>query len=392
MGDLLKEASGLAEYMSFCRGKLHRCPECGFDLPETLAFVESELRSMGLEPHRCGRSGLTALVGEGKGGKCFLLRADMDALPDGRGGAFHGCGHDLHTAMLLGAAKLLKGREGELHAPVKLMFQPAEETLDGAKDMLDDGVLRCPDVGGAMMLHVMTAVPLPAGRIVIPTPGASAPGADYFSIFVRGRGCHGSSPNTGVDPINAAAHIVIALQEISTRELGMAEQAVLTLGSVHGGSAGNVIPNVVTMSGTVRAVAEETREYVKRRLCEVSSGIAASFRAEAEVCFGSGCPCLWNDGDLLSFAGKTLRGALGEKCCVSAADFPAAGGRSGRTAGSEDFSYISRKVPSVMLAIAAGEPAKGFDKPLHHPAARFDENAMPYGTAALAACALNWGN
>ena len=392
MGDLLKEASGLAEYMSFCRGKLHRCPECGFDLPETLAFVESELWGMGLEPRRCGRAGLTALIGGEKGGKCFLLRADMDALPDGRGGAFHGCGHDVHTAMLLGAARLLKAREGELHAPVKLMFQPAEEILEGAKDMLDAGVLRCPDVGGAMMLHVMTAVPLPAGSIVIPPPGVSAPAADYFSILVRGSGCHGSSPNTGADPISAAAHIIVALQEISARELGMAEQAVLTLGSIHGGEAGNVIPDTVSMKGTVRAMAEETRAYVKKRLCELSSGIAASFRAEAEVRFGSGCPGLMNDAALLSFAEKCVREALGEKCCVSPADFPAAGARDVRTAGSEDFSYISREVPSVMLAIAAGEPAEGFDKPLHHPAVRFDETAMPFGAAVLAACALNWGN
>lgn len=391
MPDILSEAKALSEYITDCRRRIHQNPECGFDLPHTLAFVEGELRSMGLEPRRCGRAGLTALIGGDKGGKCFLLRADMDALPDGKGGAFHGCGHDAHTAMLLGAARLLKNHEGELSAPVKLMFQPAEETLEGAKDMLEAGVLENPTVAGAAMVHLMPAVPLPAGTVVLPAEGVGAPAADFFDIEVEGRGCHGSSPNTGVDPICAAAHIIVALQHIPARELAMDEAATLSIGSIHGGEAGNVIPDRLLMKGTLRAMEEETRDFLKGRLGEISRGVAASFGAKAELRFQSGCPGLYNHPGMLSYARARLVEALGGEALRSAADFAAASGRERRTAGSEDFSYISRCVPSLMLALAAGEPEKGFDKPLHHPAVRFDESAFPYGAAALASLALGWG-
>ncbi len=398
MKNILPEAEGLAEYMSACRRKLHGFAECGFELPETLAFVEAELRAMGLEPKRCGRAGLTALVGKA-GGKCFLLRADMDALPIPEqsglpfaavNGCSHACGHDVHTAMLLGAAKILKNHEAELDGQVKLMFQPAEETLEGAKDMLEAGVLKNPEPGGAMMLHLMPASPLPVGSVVLPTPGVSAPAADYFSIEVRGRGCHGSSPNTGIDPLTAAAHILIALQELSARELGMEERAVMTIGSFHGGEASNVIPDSTLMGGTLRAMEEDSREYIKKRLAEIAESVAAAFRAEATVSFGSGCPGLLGDGELLERVEDYAREVLGEERVFSAADFSSAGGRDRRTAGSEDFAYISRAVPSAMLALAAGEPEKGFDKPLHHPAVMFDEAAMPSGAAVLAQCAMRW--
>ncbi len=395
---ILLEAEGLAEYMSSCRRKLHRFAECGFELPKTLEFVEKELRGMGLEPRRCGRAGLTALVGAAEG-RCFLLRADMDALPipeqsglefAAQNGNSHTCGHDMHTAMLLGAAKILKKHEAELSGRVKLMFQPAEETLEGAKDMIEAGVLQNPEPDGAMMLHLMPASPLPVGSVVLPAPGVSAPAADYFEILVRGQGCHGSSPNTGIDPLTAAAHILIALQELGARELGMNERAVLTVGSLHGGEAANVIPDSVTMGGTMRAMEEDTREYIKKRLAEIARSVAAAFRAEATVSFGSGCPGLLGDAELLSRVEDFARVLLGGEMVFSAADFSSVGGRGGRTAGSEDFAYVSRIVPSVMLALAGGQPEAGFDKPLHHPAVMFDEAAMPSGAAVLAGCAMMW--
>lgn len=398
--DFLSEAMALEEYMVYCRRSLHAIAESGFETHQTLRFVAGELELMGIRAEKCGKAGLTALLGQGEG-ECFLLRADMDALPmtektgldfaSGKGG-FHGCGHDAHTAMLLGAAKLLKKQEGKLRCPVKLMFQSAEETLEGAKDMIEAGVLRSPKVGGAMMLHVMTGVSLPVGSIIVPEPGIGAPAADYFRIEVMGRGCHGSSPNLGVDPISAAAHMIIAMQELSARELAMKEAAVLTLGSIHGGKADNVIPDTVTMGGTLRAVEEETREYIKKRLSELTEGIARSFRAEAKLSFGSGCPGLLGDEKLLGFVRDCAVPVLGEDRVFSAADFSATGGRRAQTAGSEDFAYISREVPSVMLALAAGEPEKGFVYPLHHPKADFDEAALPYGTAVLAECALRWGD
>lgn len=396
--ELLSEAKGLAPYMSDCHRRLHRCPGVGFETEESLGFIKSELESMGIAAQRCGRAGLTALIGDGE--KCLLLRADVDGLPmaeesgesfASENGCCHACGHDMHAAMLLGAAKLLKNRESELRGCVKLMFQSAEESLEGAKDMIAHGVLSSPKVDAAAMLHVMTGLPIPAGTLLLPPEGVSAPAADYFHIEVHGRGCHGSSPNTGIDPISAAAHILVALQELPARELGMAEAAVLTVGSIHGGGASNVIPNRVEMAGTLRAMEEDTREYVKTRLGEITEGIAATFRAEAELRFESGCPGLLNDTEMLDMARRCAVNALGQERVLRAGDFSRTGGRGGRTSGSEDFAYISRRVPSVMLALAAGEPEKGFDKPLHHPAARFDEAALPYGAAVLAQLAMEWG-
>lgn len=395
--DLLSEALALEQYMVYCRRTLHAIAERGFEMADTLRFVSGELEAMGIKGEKCGKAGLTAVLGKGGGG-CLLLRADMDALPireetglgfaAGKGG-FHGCGHDAHTAMLLGAAKILKKHEKELRRPVKLMFQPAEELLAGAKDMIEAGVLHEPEVSGAMMLHVMTGIPLPAGSIVVPKPGVSAPAADFFTVEIRGKGCHGSSPNTGVDPIAAAAHIVCALEQLIARELAMNEAAVLTIGSIHGGEADNVIPDTVSMGGTLRAVEEQTREYMKKRLSELTAGIARCFRAEAELSFSSGCPGLWNDETLLEYAGSCAADTLGGERVFSAADFSGRGGREAQAAGSEDFAYISREVPSVMLALAAGEPDKGFVYPLHHPKADFDEAALPYGAAVLARCGLD---
>lgn len=397
--DLLSEAVAEEEYLRYCRRSLHAIAERGFDTEKTLRFVSGELEHMGIKAEKCGRAGLTALIGNGEAG-CILLRADMDALPLGeetglgfasKNGGFHGCGHDMHTAMLLGAAKLLKKHERELNRGVKLMFQSAEEILEGAKDMMEAGVLDSPKVEAAVMIHALTALELPAGSIIVPEAGVSAPAADYFTIELRGQGCHGSSPNTGVDPISAAAHILVGLQELSARELAMNERAMLSIGSIHGGDAPNVIPEKVLMQGTLRAMEEDTRKYIKRRLEEIARGIAAAFRTEASVSFDRGCPGFMNDGKLRNWVKLRAEDILGKERVFPSGELEKAGGRGSRTAGSEDFAYISREVPSLMLALAAGEPKNGFVHPLHHPKADFDETALPYGAAVLACCGAEWG-
>lgn len=383
---LLRQAESLQNYITAARRSLHENPETGFNLDKTLAFVEAELRAMGLESVRCGKAGLSATIG--RGGKCFLLRADMDALPmteqsgeafAAKNGAAHACGHDMHTAMLLGAARLLKEHEGEINGTVKLMFQPAEEILEGAKDMISAGVLENPKPDAAMMLHVLAALPLPVGTVLVSAPGVSAPAADYFEIRVQGKGCHGAMPNTGVDPLTVAAHILLALQEIPARELSMDSRAALTVGSFHGGEASNVIPDVVTMGGTLRAYGEDDRNFIKNRMAEIIEGIAKSFRAEAKLSFTSGCPSLVNDGELVFRAEGYARELLGGKALAASA----MGG--GKSTGSEDFAYVSQRVPSVMLALAAGG-----EYPQHHPAVRFDESVLPIGAAIYAYFALRW--
>ncbi|MDK2867621.1 MAG: hypothetical protein PWP38_1936, partial [Clostridiales bacterium] len=225
---LLESARGMQEELVAFRRYLHQNPELSLDLPITVNFVKSKLVEMGYEPQDCGKSGIVAIAGGIRPGKVFLIRGDMDALPveesadvpfKSTNGNMHACGHDLHTAMLLGAAKLLKEMEADIQGQVKLMFQPAEETLAGAKNMIEAGVLTAPDVDAAMMIHVMTGFPLPAGKVIVSQAGLTAAASDWFEIHVQGKGGHGAMPNNAVDPINAATHIFQAIQTIHSREL-----------------------------------------------------------------------------------------------------------------------------------------------------------------------------
>lgn len=398
---LLEEASQLEETLVFNRRYLHSHAETGFDLKDTHAFVKKALVDMGYEPAECGKSGLVALAGGKKDGKVFLIRADMDALPikeeaqvdfSSTNGCMHACGHDMHTAMMLGAARLLKMHEKEIEGTVKLMFQPAEEIFEGSHDMIGSGLLKNPDVDAALMIHVMAGMPFEAGTVIVSAPGVSAPAADYFEIRVQGTGCHGSMPNTGVDPLNAAAHILIAFQEIHSRELAMDDRAVLTVGTMNAGTAANAIPDMAVMGGSMRTYDEEVRSFMKERMVQIAEGIAESFRAEARIIWGSGCPTLVNDRELSICAEKYVKELLGEGRVFSVAALNTMSGeqKSPKTAGSEDFAYVSQEVPSIMLALAAGQPEKGYIYPQHHPMVTFDEDALVSGSAVYAYTAIRW--
>lgn len=398
---LLKEAEQLKETLILNRRYLHAHAGTGFDLKDTCDFVEKTLTDMGYEPKRCGKAGLVALAGGKSDGKVFLLRADMDALPireesgvdfASENGCMHACGHDMHTAMLLGAAKLLKMHEAEMEGTVKLMFQPAEEIFEGSRDMIRNGLLTSPKVDAALMIHVTAGMPFEPGTVIVSAPGVSAPAADYFEIRVQGKGCHGSMPNMGIDPLNASAHILIALQEIHSRELSMDDRTVLTVGTMHAGTAANAIPDTAVMGGSIRTFDEESRSFMKERLVQIAEGIAHSFRAEAKVSFGSGCPTLINDQELSACAITYARELLGEHSAFSVAELNArsAAQKSPKTAGSEDFACVSQEVPSVMLALAAGQPEKGYLYPQHHPMVRFDEEALVNGCAVYAYTAMRW--
>lgn len=393
---ILQEAKAMQEQISSYRQWLHAHAETGFALYKTKAYVRTVLEGMGYHVADCGRAGLITTIGGKKPGKVFMLRADMDALPihEETGlpyacpdGAMHACGHDMHTAMLLGAAQLLKNHENELEGTVKLMFQPAEETFEGSMDMIRNGVLDNPRPDAAMMIHVAVNVPMPAGTVMVSAPGISAPAADYFTIRVKGKGCHGSAPQDGIDPLTAAAHILIALQEIQARELGIHDEAVMTIGTMHAGGASNVIPDSVTMGGTIRTFDDQVRETVKRRLVEISQGMAAAFRAEASVSFDSGCPTLCNNKAVCEKAEVYLQELLGSGALSVAKMNPNGKPSAG---GSEDFAYISHEIPTVMVALAAGEPKKGCVYPLHHPKTLLDESALPYGAASLAYMAMRY--
>ncbi len=394
----LNDASAIENEIIENRRWLHSHAETSFELTETVAFVKEKLDEIGCEYSDCGKCGIVAVIGKDNGGSTFLLRADMDALPIEEktnldfaceNGNMHGCGHDMHTAMLLGAAKILKKHEAELSGTVKLMFQPAEETLCGAKNMIENGVLKNPDVDAAMMVHVMAGFPLKAGTVIVPQAGVGAPAADYFTINVQGKGCHGSTPQLGIDSVSVAAHILIALQEISARELGVSDSAVLTIGSFHGGTAGNVIADSAVMQGTLRAFDDKIRDKIKKRITEISENIGNAFHAKIAVSFGGGCPTLVNNEALIAQVQENSRELLGTDFVINAASF---GEENVHKGGSEDFAYVSKEVPTVMLALAAGEPDKGFQYHQHHPKVVFDEMVMKIGSALMAYNAFEWVN
>ncbi len=390
---LLKHALDMKEQIIHHRRYLHAHAETGFQLKETCAYVRKTLEVLGYTAEPTGTCGLVATIGSGE--PVVLLRADMDALPieeasglsfAGGNGKAHACGHDMHTAMLLGAAALLKKCSAMLKGTVKLMFQPAEETLSGAKDMLKHGLLKDPEPKAALMLHVMNARDLKPGTIVVPPEGVSAPAADMFEIIVNGKGCHGAMPHMGIDCINAACHIILALQSISTREVGLGQPHALTISSFQAGEGTNVMPHEAILGGSVRSFDLETQQFLKERIEAITVKTAETFRAGAHVRWLGGCPPLVNHPELIRQMPALLQKALGEEMVLSSAQLS---GSNARSVGSEDFSYISQEIPSAMLAIAAG----GINEhPLHHPAIIFHEDALPYGAVAYAAFALSAGS
>ena len=218
------------------------------------------------------------------------------------------------------------------------------------------------------------------GTIVVANE-VSAPAADYFTINIQGKGCHGSTPQQGIDAINIASHIVIALQEISARELGLSDEALLTIGCLKAGTTGNVIADTAVLEGTMRAYNDSVRDYIKKRLTEICSGVALTFRGKADVTFGAGCPTLINDENLSEIIENNTKEVLGEEQVFNTDTF---GTRTNKSGGSEDFSYISHQVPSVMIALAAGNSEEGYKYPQHHPKVKFDESVLSTGCAVFA--------
>lgn len=395
INQIKSRAALLNEELIAHRRILHQNPETGLSLPITKKYVREQLCQMGYEPADCGESGLVALAGGKKPGKVFLLRADMDALPireeadvtfASAGGNMHACGHDMHTAMLLGAAKILKEHEDQIQGTVKLMFEPGEEVMQGAKDMLNHGVLENPSVDAGIMIHVMAGIPVPTGTVIVAPKGVSSPACDNFTIEISGKGGHGSMPDQTIDPINVGCHIHLALQEIIAREIAMNDQAVLTIGAFNAGTTGNVIPNTAIMSGTIRTMDEKVRTHIKERLADITDSTAKMFRATAQITYTGGCPTLTNDADLVKDVHSYLTELLGTSKALSSD----AMGSGSKASGSEDFAYVSHEIPTAMLALAAGRPDEGYCYGLHHPKVKFDEAALADGCAVYAYTAIRW--
>ncbi|MBO5312525.1 MAG: amidohydrolase [Clostridia bacterium] len=386
--DILRESLEIKEKVILHRRAVHKIAEIGMNLEKTVDYVIGALEKIGCKPHRMGKAGVECIIGKNKG-ECVLLRADMDALPikeetkldfKCEKGNMHACGHDMHTAMLLGCAEILKKHEDELRRDVKLMFQGGEELLMGARDMIKEGILDTPPVKSAGMIHLITDTDLNTGTVICPRHGACSPMVDLFEIEVKGKGTHGAMAREGADPINTLAHIAISLHSIVTRETGMNEPLALTLGGIHCGRYPNVIPEKGYMSGSVRSYDEELHRYAKKRIEQMCDGVAKALGTEASVNFFSSAPSLLNDKRLTDSAVNVLSRVLGREKVILGGDE--------KSAGSEDFAVVSHSVPSVMLALMAGRKSDGYKYPLHHPKTDFDENALPYGTSVYVALAL----
>ena len=388
--ELLKEARALEPQLQQWRRTLHRHPEVGFDLPHTKELVKKALTEMGYEPKDCGKAGVIALAGGKKPGKTILLRADMDALPipEDSGeefssevpGKMHGCGHDMHTAMLLGAAKLLKAHEDELEGTVKLEFQPAEEIFQGSPDMIAGGLLEDPHVDAAVMFHVLAGMPLPVGTVLVPGGGITMASCEQYHIVVHGKGGHGSMPENCIDPITAGVHVHLALQELISREVPAAKEVALTVGKFAGGQAANVIPDTCVLEGTLRGFDVELMEHLKARIAEVVKGVATTYRTPATIETLSDVPPLVLDDDMtqasLGYVGAVL---------PKSAFLPLF-----HAMASEDFALISSEIPSAYFTVGAAVTDTDEHFAQHHPKARFSDAELPLGAAAYAAVALGY--
>ncbi|CEK34970.1 thermostable carboxypeptidase 2,Uncharacterized hydrolase YxeP,succinyl-diaminopimelate desuccinylase,Metal-dependent amidase/aminoacylase/carboxypeptidase,amidohydrolase,Peptidase family M20/M25/M40 [[Clostridium] sordellii] len=389
MENFIKQAKLIKEDLLNYRRTIHSNPEVGDKLPKTKAFVMDKLREFGYEPIEICESGIVATIEGNKSLKTFLLRADMDALPmkedtncdfKSNNGCMHSCGHDMHTAMLLGAAKLLKQNQDQIEGTVKLVFQPDEEGFTGAKKMIKAGVLENPKVNAAMAMHVHSGTP---SNVVLYGLGTSIAGCNRFRIVVKGIGCHGAMPETGIDPINIAAHIYLSLQEITSREIPSTKPAVLTIGKFVGGDAPNIIPKEVIMEGTIRSLDKELGQFIFNRINDIVKSTAKMFRGEAELIELSSVPPLANDTNLAKELGSYVKDLVGEKGVV---EFEGGG------MGSEDFASYSYEVPSVYFMLGAGTKQENplYGEPMHNNKVVFNEDIMVTGAAMHAYCAIKW--
>ena len=380
MKKFIEQAKLIKEEIISYRRVIHSNPEVGQELPKTKKYVMDKLVEFGYSPEEICESGIVATIKGNKPGKTFLLRADMDALPiaektscdfKSTNGCMHACGHDMHTAMLLGAARLLKENQDEIEGTIKLVFQPDEEGFTGSKKMIKAGVLENPKVDAALAMHVHSGTP---SNVVLCGLGTCIAGCNRFRIVVKGKGCHGAMPETGIDPINIAAHIYLAIQTILTREISATESAVVTIGKFVGGDVPNVIPEEVVMEGTIRSLDKEVGEFIFDRMNEIVTSTAKMLRGEAELIELSSVPPLANNDELAHELTGYMKDIVGEKAVVL---FEQGG------MGSEDFASYSYEVPSVYIMLGAGTKEENslYGEAMHNEKVVFNEDILPTGAA-----------
>ena len=382
MNKFLKRAQELEASMKNDRHYLHQNAEVGFDLPITTKYVMDRLQEIGLEPKEICKSGVTALIEGKKPGKTYLLRADMDALSmneenvlefASKTNAAHNCGHDMHTAILLGAAQILKENVDELEGNVRLMFQPNEEAFLGSKAMIEAGVLD--DVDVASCMHMM--LDYDASNYAC-APGFFSSSCDGFKITVSGKGCHGAMPHLGIDPINVGMSICTAFQQLVSRETPPKETASLTFGQFSGGNTPNIVPDKVVIQGTLRTYNVELRAKLVNRMQTIVKSAGEMYGTTVEYEVLSDVPSIYVNPEMLEEV-KTYLSEI-EGLTLANDNF--------RITPSDDMAFISEKVPTVYLLLQAR--VKDNPYPHHNPKVLFDESAMTWGAAMHAQCAFEW--
>lgn len=385
---ILQEANALEEEIVACRRSIHQIAEIGLELPKTVAFVMEKLREYGYEPKQCGKAGVTATVGNG--GKCILLRADMDALPmredsglpfAATNGNCHSCGHDCHPAMLLGAAKILKAHESELAGTVKFMFQPGEETGNGADDMIKDGLMENPKVDAAMGIHTAITMPDATTGTVKCIRGYYGKFVGSMTITITGKDAHGAASWRGVDAVSIASFLNLALQSIIAREIPADDSGIVLTGTMNGGTTSNSVAGKAVMGVTLRAQTPEKFDFLKERVESIAEHIAAAFRGSVEIVSEHALPAPYNTPTLTDEYAGYLTELLGEDQVIVADKGMGAG---------DDFAYVTDQVPGALLNLGFGSRAEGYTTAGHNPKVIFNEAALPTGAAVHAYLAMRW--
>ncbi len=373
------------------RRDLHEHPELAFEEVRTSGIVAQRLRSLGLDVRTgVAKTGVVGLLHGGAskpGAKTIAIRADMDALPihelneiDYRSqvdGKMHACGHDGHTSIALAVADILSKRRTELKGNVKFIFQPAEETMGGARPLVEEGVLE--GVDGIIGLHLWS--PLPMGLVGV-RAGTVFASADKFVLTVRGKGGHAAMPERAIDPIVILAQIITALQTLISRETSPFSPAVITIGTINAGTAFNIIPETAVLQGTMRAFNEEHRAKLLRRIQEITRGIASAMGGSCDIELFDGClPCM-NDVAMTELVRKAAVASVGKQVVDSGEEVP--------TTGSDDMAFFLHAVPGCYFFVGVRNQEKGTAYLHHHPRFNIDEDALPVGVEVLTRAALEF--
>ncbi len=394
--DTLTAAKAIEKDIVSLRRQIHMHPELQLDTVVTAALAAKVLRDLGIEVREhVGGNGVVGLLrGEGPGhdlgnALTVALRADMDALPiteeTGKEycsripGVMHACGHDAHTAILLGTAKILSDMRKQFAGNVKFIFQPGEEGAGGAERMIKDGCLENPRPDLVLGAHVGSLWPLGLGQIGVQA-GPLMAASDRFTVTVRGKGGHGAAPHMSVDPVVIAAQIVVILQTIVSREIDPITPAVVTVGMIKAGTANNIIPETCEIRGTVRYLDRRLAKAIPQRIKEIAEGTAAAMRGQATVEYFYGYPPLVNDAAATDFLAKSAASVVGPD---NVRPVPP-------TMGGEDMAYYLEQVPGTFFGIGTANPAKGTDFPHHHPKFDVDEDVLHVGAAVFAKACLDF--